>query len=771
MNNEVRFWEILANQKIVIPKIQRDYAQGRKGKEYIRRTFLAQIKNVLDDKNNNQELTLDFIYGNIENDSFRPLDGQQRLTTLWLIFWYLIFKSGNLKDEKSFLKNFSYNTRTSSSLFCENLCEKMDLLEFEQSKEKSIAEYIKSQQWFYSEQMQDPTISSMLRTISGDDIEECDNIQGVFKELESNKDKAKEYLELLKDKVAFYQLNIGSEELPVSDDLYIKMNARGKALTDFENFKADLIGWLRSEENKDDFQQKSPYGDSWEVFFTKRIDQKWTDMFWEYAKSTLGDRFCGKIDDIYFAFFNRYVVNLICVGSDKSPESDKNFNYIFGTGLGKRNSADDRNVKYEGFEAYKEYITLENLKKLDDIINRYIDNKAKIKEVLSEIRPENQEEEENESASTISFISQYEINRETYTLKKITLSERVYFYAICLFLAKIESFDDIKFSRWMRISKNIIENAEISSVSAMITCLKKINEIGNEIVSESEGIYDRLSKFAFDLNGLKSPTSLEFQIKEEIIKAQKVCNSEEWENKIRDAENKCFFNGSIRFLYSDKNGDINWSYFDDKLIKAESLFKKNPIDKNTIRAFLDLYNSFAEIQNLYLFTTIGFHRRYKNWKKDILCSNDKAMMEKVHNLLTGNTNNEPKNKDYESFVDNKIFETIVAKKENYKYRCREHYEGWAIHKEYSQDEGIIVSENFHSYFDDLRNYSNLGLIQIEGKNVPVKEYFWGMKIVFTYKNKTYCWKGSNEIFELKEDKEIPLKPWTNGEDLLNILNN
>ena len=37
----------------------------------------------------------------------------------------------------------------------------------------------------------------MLRTISGDDIEECDNIQGVFKELENNKEKAKEYLELL----------------------------------------------------------------------------------------------------------------------------------------------------------------------------------------------------------------------------------------------------------------------------------------------------------------------------------------------------------------------------------------------------------------------------------------------------------------------------------------------------------------------------------------------------------------------------------------------
>ena len=122
-------------------------------------------------------------------------------------------------------------------------------------------------------------------------------------------------------------------------------------------------------------------------------------------------------------------------------------------------------------------------------------------------------------------------------------------------------------------------------------------------------------------------------------------------------------------------------------------------------------------------------------------------------------------------MDNKIFETIVAKKENHKYRCRQHYEGWAIHKEYSPDEGMIVSGNFRCYLDNLIKHLNLGKIQIEEKNELVKNYFWGMKIVFTYNNENYCWKGNNEIFELKEDKEIPLKPWTNGEDLLNILNN
>ena len=43
------FWQLLNNCKIVIPIIQRDYAQGRKGKEHIREKFLTQIKSALCD--------------------------------------------------------------------------------------------------------------------------------------------------------------------------------------------------------------------------------------------------------------------------------------------------------------------------------------------------------------------------------------------------------------------------------------------------------------------------------------------------------------------------------------------------------------------------------------------------------------------------------------------------------------------------------------------------------------------------------------------------
>lgn len=72
---------------IQIPRIQRAYAQGRTDYHAVktRERFLSELHNSL--KNNG--MTLDFIYGNIRKDGYLiPLDGQQRLTTLWLLHWY-----------------------------------------------------------------------------------------------------------------------------------------------------------------------------------------------------------------------------------------------------------------------------------------------------------------------------------------------------------------------------------------------------------------------------------------------------------------------------------------------------------------------------------------------------------------------------------------------------------------------------------------------------------------------------------------------------------
>lgn len=74
-------------KKIIIPIIQRDYAQGRKKPEVarVRERFLEALYRAITEK----PITLDFVYGDIDNEgNMTPLDGQQRLTTLFLLHWY-----------------------------------------------------------------------------------------------------------------------------------------------------------------------------------------------------------------------------------------------------------------------------------------------------------------------------------------------------------------------------------------------------------------------------------------------------------------------------------------------------------------------------------------------------------------------------------------------------------------------------------------------------------------------------------------------------------
>ncbi|MFP3541337.1 DUF262 domain-containing protein, partial [Pseudomonas sp. SIMBA_044] len=65
-----------------------------------------------------------------------PLDGQQRLTTLFLIHLYFIKRLGKVED-LSILKNFKYKTRKSSEGFIQLLCN-ADKLEFNTDLKEEI---------------------------------------------------------------------------------------------------------------------------------------------------------------------------------------------------------------------------------------------------------------------------------------------------------------------------------------------------------------------------------------------------------------------------------------------------------------------------------------------------------------------------------------------------------------------------------------------------------------------------------------------------------
>ena len=104
--------------RVEIPLIQRDYAQGRENAavQVIRRDFLDVL---IDAITGGDPGGLDFVYGDIEDDTLRPLDGQQRLTTLFLIHWYVAARTGRLAEAGHWL-NFAYATRPTAELFCDS---------------------------------------------------------------------------------------------------------------------------------------------------------------------------------------------------------------------------------------------------------------------------------------------------------------------------------------------------------------------------------------------------------------------------------------------------------------------------------------------------------------------------------------------------------------------------------------------------------------------------------------------------------------------------
>src|SRR5574344_98236 len=124
MQKNITFLDLIEQYSICIPKIQRDYAQGREDRKTteIRESFLEEMIETLTAKENSP-LVLDFVYGSTDNKNvFTPLDGQQRLTTLFLLHWYLLptDKTQLLKNEIG-IPRFTYETRISSKDFCKQL--------------------------------------------------------------------------------------------------------------------------------------------------------------------------------------------------------------------------------------------------------------------------------------------------------------------------------------------------------------------------------------------------------------------------------------------------------------------------------------------------------------------------------------------------------------------------------------------------------------------------------------------------------------------------
>ena len=548
------FWEILTGIGIEIPAIQRDYAQGRDSGRIpvIRRKFINALLLALE-KSSPSPLRLDFVYGKIygekneeeirknssaitsllksirdyadsidlivpetgvttkSNDNGQsvfliPLDGQQRLTALFLIHWFVLSKLGN-RDQLGLLKRFRYKTRKSTELFIEMLCSKDVKFLFDDSLKEEIVNH----ETFSNTWLDDPTVKSMLNVL--------EEIHDYFKKKTGLPDYQLIWTNLTDRKILHFDF-LNLKNFSLSDDLYVKMNARGKELSEFENFKAWLFGkiehekWISEERWKDD---------------SLKFDVEWNDLFWTYKEETVFE-----IDTAYFNFFKIVYVTDLVLKTDlvnsafKEGENKEDIDNIMN------NTADF------DFERIYQNDFRDKLSCYFDILNYCSGNV---------FETEKYEEE-------VSGFFRFLFNNTS----KIAWTDLIKNYSIIAFIeANSDSvFDKDHFNEYYRVLSNLYNNQTFDSPQLYKNALRDIKKINSDIKEHNSNTHQWLSNV--NTNTFTSVFTKD-QVEEEILKSALI-NSESdrtsedsWNKLICKAEAHPYFKGKIGFLLKMSNND------------------------------------------------------------------------------------------------------------------------------------------------------------------------------------------------------------------------
>ena len=299
--------------RIEIPVLQRAYAQGRTTNEVtkVRQDFVDYLANHLATK---EAVALDFVYGAIKEENnkkiFIPLDGQQRLTTLWLLHWFLASKEGGdtIKTIKDLLKKFVYETRPAAESFCNYLLKEPIPTE----EIKNLKNYLSDREWFDETWHNDTTVEGML--IMLDTFSQNEQLLS-----------PKVTLDLLWDKeiISFYFLSI--DKFGLTDELYIRMNARGEKLTDFEHFKSEFYKTIQGYTDVEKIKDK--------------MEKEWVESLWKYREKGLYVTDTPFLN--YLSFINRMLFHKNLKEEDKDengypkkesiPDNFLNLSYIVDT--------------------------------------------------------------------------------------------------------------------------------------------------------------------------------------------------------------------------------------------------------------------------------------------------------------------------------------------------------------------------------------------------------------------------------------------------------
>lgn len=614
-NNSSYFKKLINNYIIYVPEFQRNYLQGDDSNESIKYKRDRLLKDIFDCiKSQSKSINLGFIYGRVEEsykgNLFYPYDGQQRLTTLYFLYLLIYFKFKIYDEIDSIKKKLSYQTRISTNRFIESFLswildskEKDNIYnDFWNKDGKDLKGFIMSQDWFMmTEWNYDVSIINMLSIIV--------EISGRIKENLGDKTGIVNFID--KDENNPFQFDfIYVDDISKSDDLYIKINARGKALSPFENLKSDIDEYWNNEDKT-------------------KLDAEWTEYVWNQLDEN--DKNKEKsFDDSFFNLLSNIFYLQYLVGLDQNNINDKILIEIEN--------------KYKKGIVDKEWITEKLCHVSCPMISSFLD--AMIGSFKSI------KDKQIESVNRKIFgLGDYQNNNGQNKIERADLFEIfVYYYSVSSLFKR----NDMEFTNKRNllneietVTNRIIENQRpyLDNPTNLVKALKSVKVLIDNSI-KSHGVYKFFLSIDNDTKESIRKGLMKEQVEEEVLKAKLID---------KDSRYVVLFNKGYSELKN--KGQLGFIFY---LVKKNNSLSKIGIEDVSYESFEKTLNQIISIQNFIIgeFTNYElllrailakakgsfFWERRNNLLSFPLLNNDRDMS--LHTFLNCYSSNNPNDVEY-----------------------------------------------------------------------------------------------------------------------------
>lgn len=667
---------LLSRYHVVIPGIQRHYVQGANNPkaESVRKQFIKEIFTAIEKKQN--EFNLHFIYGPINTngeDSFVPVDGQQRLTTLWLIARYAVEKAepSNRKELLRLLSRFTNEDRINAKRFCQALtCE-----DSRWNITKDPNPDILCQDWFVDYWKEDETVASMIRMLST-----------IYEEWNKHQDTitAEDILEAIASKIRF-NLKIDA----FGDDIYMKMNARGLQLTQWENFKGKF-----SEDLCEDKKE----------WWVKEMEELSNRFF------ICSDEQHELPDNAFFALYARIMAY-------EARESGVDC----GNSIKQLAAYTHNHNTWSQIELpFVPYSDFSGITNNESIASTVADTCVKmIKTVLDNFKEIVPYFGDNKLFDT--FFHPQNRNELDFTLCCYEYFKKFV----------NEDVDTNNFLKALRLMWNILENVDrqYENPDYRVELVKKIIDLGDQTLYSPQ-----IKKKIIDSNA-DAPE----QAKEEAEKAIQMDRNDQsmpsyWNDAIEKAEECAFFHGSIRFLYRNSNGETTWENFATKLSNCMDLFTKDGLSEDKkVKANQVLISHCKDWKKL--IRKPVFDTDKESWKQVLT---DVNLSEYVNGLLLSPNEIADSHDDIiQLLIDNDIWKNLINENPGYELEWKANSPSLWLNR-YLYLTLKLKRNNREDILDAFINDSKVTFDAPEEeryRTIKGKNYYFAVPMWFTYKYK------------------------------------